>query len=157
MTGARIAVPLGLAFACALTALAAVPRGIGAGVLLQAQDDPAQLTDIGLSRTFNATVAAREIEAALAAGDIDLATSFLDLAHDRNVAVDPILAARVEAANSTSATIVRTAGSFGRGLITGEPEDLAGLAGTALGDVFVFGDIRDAVREGTRLASRPTS
>ena len=28
-----------------------------------------------------------------------------------------------------------------------------GLAGTALGDLFVFGDIRDAVREGTRLAT----
>jgi hypothetical protein len=28
-----------------------------------------------------------------------------------------------------------------------------GLAGTALGDLFVFGDIRDAVREGSRLAA----
>ena len=33
------------------------------------------------------------------------------------------------------------------------PEDLSGLAGTAFGDLFVFGDIRDAVREGTRLAT----
>ena len=30
---------------------------------------------------------------------------------------------------------------------------MAGLAGTALGDLFVFGDIRDAVREGSRYAS----
>jgi hypothetical protein len=82
-----------------------------------------------------------------------LATSFLELARDRNVAVDSALAAKVEAANSTSATVVRAAGSFGRGLITGEPDDLVGLAGTALGDVFVFGDIRDALREGTRLAN----
>ena len=44
-------------------------------------------------------------------------------------------------------------GSFARGLITGEPDDLVGLAGTALGDLFVFGDIRDAVREGTRFAT----
>jgi hypothetical protein len=29
---------------------------------------------------------------------------------------------------------------------------VAGLAGTAVGDLFVFGDIRDTVREGTRLA-----
>ena len=42
--------------------------------------------------------------------------------------------------------------TFGRGLLTGEPDDLVGLAGTALGDLFVFGDIRDAVREGSRLA-----
>ena len=30
---------------------------------------------------------------------------------------------------------------------------MAGLAGTALGDLFVFGDIRDAVREGSRYVS----
>jgi hypothetical protein len=31
-----------------------------------------------------------------------------------------------------------------------EPTDLESLAGTAFGDLFVFGDIRDAAREGTR-------
>ena len=55
----------------------------------------------------------------------------------------------VEEANSSAAA----AGSFARGLITGEPEDAVGLAGTAIGDLFVFGDIRDAVREGSRYAS----
>ena len=30
---------------------------------------------------------------------------------------------------------------------------MAALAGTAVGDLFVFGDIRDALREGKRLAS----
>ena len=45
-----------------------------------------------------------------------------------------------------------TAGNFTRGLIVGEPDDLVSLAGTALGDLFVFGDIRDAVREGSRIA-----
>ena len=30
---------------------------------------------------------------------------------------------------------------------------MVSLAGTALGDLFVFGDIRDAIREGSRLAS----
>jgi hypothetical protein len=34
--------------------------------------------------------------------------------------------------------------------VTGEPQDMVSLAGTALGDLFVFGDIRDALREGTR-------
>jgi hypothetical protein len=42
--------------------------------------------------------------------------------------------------------------SFARGLVTGAPDDVAGLAGTAAGDLFVFGDIRDAVREGVHLA-----
>jgi hypothetical protein len=152
MAGLRIALPLGLACACALAAYLVVPRGFEAGSLLIAQDNPAALADHLLDRSFDAAVARREIEAALAANDADLAQSFLDLARERKVPVDPALAAKVEAANSSTATAVRAAGSFGRGLITGEPDNLAGLAGTALGDLFVFGDIRDAAREGKRLA-----
>jgi hypothetical protein len=152
MTGSRIALPLGVAFACALAALTVVPRGFEANSLLVAQDDPEKLAERMLDRAFNTAVADREIKAALTADDADLAQSFLDLAHDRHVTVDPALVARVEEANSTSASAARAAGSFGRGLITGEPEDMVGLAGTALGDLFVFGDIRDAVREGKRLA-----
>ncbi|MEA2904690.1 MAG: hypothetical protein QOG83_3071 [Alphaproteobacteria bacterium] len=153
MTGSRIALPLGVAVVCAIAALTLVPRGIDAEALLYAQDDPALLVDRQLERAFTAPVAAREIQSALAANDIDLARSFLDLARDRNIAVDPALVFKVEAASTTSAAAGRAAESFGRGLITGEPEDLVGLAGTALGDLFVFGDIRDAVREGARFAS----
>src|SRR5205085_591407 len=83
---------------------------------------------------------------ALAADDADLAMSFLELARDRDIAVDPALAARVEEANSSAAAAARAAGSFGRGFITGEPDDLVGFAGTAVGDLFVFGDIREAVK-----------
>ena len=152
MTLVRIAVPLVFACACLGAALALVPHGVEAQALLYAQDDPVLLADARLSRTFDAAVASREIEAALAASDADLARSFLDLARDRGIDVDPALAARVEAANSRSAAAARAGKSFAWGLITGEPDDFASFAGTALGDAFVFGDIRDAVREGTRLA-----
>jgi hypothetical protein len=151
MTGSRIALPLAVAVACALGALTVLPRGFEAKSLLAAQDDPVQLAEHLLDRRFDAAAARREIEAALAADDVDLAQSFVELARDRNVSVDPALAARVEEENSTAAKTARAAGSFGRGLITGEPDDLVGLAGTALGDLFVFGDIRDAAREGKRL------
>ncbi len=151
MTGSRIALPLGLAFAFALAALAVVPRGLESSELLAAQDDPERLAEHVLDRSFNALVARREIEAALAADDPDLANSFVDLARERHVPLDASLLAKVEEANSASASAARAAGSFGRGLISGEPENLAGLAGTALGDLFVFGDIRDAAREGKRL------
>jgi hypothetical protein len=117
-----------------------------------AQDDPVRLNDHALARSFNADVARQEIEAALKADDADLAQSFLDLARDRRVTVDPALVARVEVANSASAAAKRAAGSFAQGLIVGEPADVASLAGTALGDLFVFGDIRDAIREGARMA-----
>jgi hypothetical protein len=152
MTGWRTALPLGAAFFCALTAFFVLPRGFEAQSLLLAQDDPAMLANYSLDRSFDAAVADREIRSALAANDPDLANSFRDLARERDVPVDPALLARVEAANSTTATAVRAAGTFGHGLLTGEPDDLVGLAGTALGDLFVFGDIRDAVREGSRLA-----
>jgi hypothetical protein len=153
MYGPRIALPLGAAFACVIAALTIVPRGIEAEALLTVQDDPVRLADHALDRSFNADVARREIEAALKAHDADLAQSFLDLARDRNVPVDPALAARVEDANSSAAAAKRAATSFAQGFIVGEPQDFVGLAGTALGDLFVFGDIRDAVREGSRMAS----
>ena len=153
MTGARIAAPLTVAVALAIAALTLAPRAFEAGFLLSSRDDPVALADHAVARSFDATVAAREIEGALAANDPDLANSFLDLARDRNVPVDAALAAKVDTANAGAASAARSVESFARGLITGEPDDLSGLAGTALGDLFVFGDIRDAVREGTRFAT----
>src|SRR4029078_12315665 len=153
MNGPRIAVSLAAAIACAIAALAVVPGGLEAQMLLRAQDDPVRLADHALDRSFNADVVHREIDAALQAADADLAQSFLDLARDRDVPVDAALVKRVEEANSNAASAARAAGSFAHGLITGEPESLAGLAGTALGDLLVFGDVRDAIREGTRMAN----
>jgi hypothetical protein len=148
----RIVLPLMAVALCAAAAYAVLPRAHESYVLLNAQDDPAVLADIAVGKALSAPVARAEIENALDAGDPELAASFLELARDRGIVVDPQLAARVDAANAPSAQVVRTAMSFGHGLITGAPEDLAGLAGTATGDLFVFGDIRDAVREGGRLA-----
>jgi hypothetical protein len=153
MTGAKIAVPLGLAVALAIAAFTLAPRAFEAEWLLAAQDDPVALADRAVARTFDVKVAAREIEAALAAKDVDLANSFLELARERQVPVDPALAEKVEAANGAAAIAVRSLGNFAHGVIVGEPDDLSGLAGTAVADLFVIGDIRDAVREGTRFAT----
>ncbi len=153
MTGARIAVPLWLAVAAVIAALALVPLALESGKLIAAQDDPVALADHAVSRLLDSSVAAREIDAALAADDADLANSFLELAREQNVPVDPARAAKVEAANSIAASAQRNIQNFAKGLVIGEPDDAVGLAGTALGDLFVFGDIRDAVREGSRLAS----
>jgi hypothetical protein len=153
MTGPRIAVPLGLAVTLAIGALAIAPRAYEAQWLLAAQDDPAALADHAVARSLTTATAEREINAALAVNDADLAKSFLDLAHDHKVRVDPALSEKVEVAVADAASTSRSLESFARGLITGEPDDLSGLAGTAVGDLFVFGDIRDAVREGSRLAT----
>jgi hypothetical protein len=112
--------------------------------------DPVQISDQALGRVFNHDVAEREIQAALAAGDFDLAQSFIALAADRGVTVDPALLAQVKDAQAKAGSVSGVAGRFMHGLWTGEPTDAASLAGTAVGDLFVFGDIRDAAREGTR-------
>jgi hypothetical protein len=137
----------------ALAALFCVPLGFEADSLLAAADDPVAITDRALDRAFDADTAVHEMEAALDANDADLAKSFLDLADERHAAVSPELRKRVELAVEQANSAAAAAGSFARGLVTGEPEDMAGLAGTAVGDLFVFGDIRDAVREGAHYVS----
>jgi hypothetical protein len=146
--------PIGAALvAAALLAAAAayaVPRATDA---LAGLEDPARVADRALEDKFDAAVARREIEAALAARDAELAQSFVDLAADRHVALDSSLVDRVKSATAEAATTRHKVQSFTRGFITGEPDDMVAFAGTTLGDLFVFGDIRDALREGTRLAS----
>jgi len=150
MRAPRIGPALAVVLSLALAAVYAVPRAIDAFYGL---DDPSRVASQALDDTFDAAVAGREIEAALAANDADLAQSFVDLAATRNVAIDPVLRERVTSATAEAATTRHKAKSFARGFITGEPDDMAALAGTAVGDLFVFGDIRDALREGKRLAA----
>ena len=117
-------------------------------VSLWAHDDPVEIAQRAVDARLTPAVAEREIAAALAADDIDLANSFVALAADRGMAIPPDLADRVAAANSRTARAARNVKSFARGLVIGEPHDGVELAGTALGDLFVFGDVRDATREG---------
>ena len=135
-------------FGCAATAVG--PVAVDQARLFAAADDPVQVSDRALDRVFTQCVAEREVDTALAAGDLDLAQSFLDLAAERGVAIDPHLADRVKEARTKAASVTQTAGRFAHGLWTGEPTDIASFAGTAVGDLFVFGDIRDVAREGTR-------
>jgi hypothetical protein len=152
MTSLSVRVSLFAAAVLGLAAWLTVPHGIDAARWLAAGDDPARIADLALERSFNVAVAEREIGAALAANDIELAQSFLALAGERGVAVDPGLAEQVRAAATAPAQTARGVGQFVRGFVLGEPEDLISLAGTATGDLFVYGDARDAVREGWRLA-----
>ena len=134
-----------------------VPRGLAAHHIVAISDDPVQIADRGLDHAFNAAVAKREIEAALANNDADLANSFVELAAARHVPLDPALKAKVKAAVAEASSTRHAVESFARGFVTGVPEDGAALAGTAVGDLFVFGDIRDAVREGTHwVLGEPT-
>jgi hypothetical protein len=141
------------ALVCGAAGIALLPRAIEAQRVLIEQSDPAVIADHALDGFFDAEVAAREIEAALAANDANLAKSFIELADERRVSLQPELVRKVEAEQAEAASAGSRAERFARGLIIGEPDDLVSLAGTAVGDLFVFGDIRDAVREGARWAS----
>ena len=123
--------------------------------ILAAQDDPAVLSDLQLNSALrnNQTVIAENIEAALAANDADLASSFVDLARDKNISLPDELSRRVSDAVAEARFDRRILPKrFASGLVTGNADDVASMSGTVAGDLFVFGDIRDVVREGKHLA-----
>ena len=151
------------AFACmaiSATMLAALwPHAHSAGAVLAAQDDPAELSDLQLGSAvlnnqaqINETIVTQNIEAAMASQDADLANSFLLLARDRNIAVPDELSVLVADAVVEENSSAHFAKRFATGLVTGTTDDVASLSGTVAGDLFVFGDIRDVVREGKHLA-----
>src|SRR5690349_17872061 len=97
----RIRWPLIAALVLAAGAVAVLPRGFDAGWLLMSRDDPVALADRVVDKGLTPAVAAQEIAAALKAGDVDLANSFVDLAAERGIALPSELQEQVKAANST--------------------------------------------------------
>jgi hypothetical protein len=150
----RIGFGLAGAVASAAAFAAVWPRAHDAAMLLLAQDDPARLSDIQIGSALRDNDAAlgQGVAQALEANDADLAKSFTDLAQDKGVALPSGVTERVDAAVSDENSTASTAKRFVTGLVTGEADDVASLSGTVAGDLFVFGDIRDVIREGKRLA-----
>jgi hypothetical protein len=106
--------PITMAALSLIVAFAALPEISDAGFRLT-HDDPVDIADHTLARTFTSDVADRQIRTALDEGDVDLANSFAELARDRRVAIDPAPAARLEAANSTGATVGGKPGALSTG------------------------------------------
>jgi hypothetical protein len=129
------------------------PHARDAYAILAAQNDPVELSDIQLNSALrNSQIAvADQIEAALAADDADLANSFVDLAREKNVSLPSELSQRVSDAVKEASSSSHFARRFATGLVTGNADDVGSLSGTVAGDLFVFGDIRDVVRESKHL------
>jgi hypothetical protein len=139
---------------CAVAFAALWPQARAAGEVLWAQDDPASLSDAQMKVALGGTDAVvRRIEDALAANDAELAQSFIDLAVANGISIPETVTTRVAQAVEAETSVAHAASRFATGLVTGEADDLASLSGTVAGDLFVFGDIRDVVREGKRLAT----
>ena len=150
----RLLIPVVAGMACAAAGFLIWPQVHQAATVLAAQDDPAELSDIRLrtdARLDDAAVQS-EIDQALANHDTDMAQSFVSLAIDQGVFVDLDRAKRVSQAVADDHAPVHLAKRFATGFVTGETTDLASISGTVAGDLFVFGDIRDVVREGKHLA-----
>ena len=145
---------IGVAFSAASCA-ALWPHARESAAILVAQDDPAQLSDLQINSALrnNQSLVADHIQRALAAGDADLAASFVGLAKEKNILVSDELLEQVRDAVTEANSASHFAKGFATGLVTGNADDVASMSGTVAGDLFVFGDIRDVVREGKHLAT----
>jgi hypothetical protein len=145
---------VGVAFSAAACA-ALWPHARQSAAILVAQDDPAELSDLQINSALqnNQSLVADNIERALAAGDADLAASFVELAKEKNILVSDQLLEQVRDAVTEANSASHFAKGFASGLVTGNADDVASMSGTVAGDLFVFGDIRDVVREGKHLAT----
>ncbi|RTL49165.1 MAG: LapA family protein [Bradyrhizobiaceae bacterium] len=158
MTRRRIILALaGVAFSAAAFAML-LPKARRALEVLMAQDDPARLSDVQLGKTLGpadapqaSAVVEQNITQALHANDADLANSFVALAGDKNIPISKTTSDEVAAAVAADQSTVSMAKKFASGLVTGEVDDAASLTGTVAGDLFVFGDTRDVIREGKHL------
>ena len=151
----RIGLALAVMVASGAALVAVSPRAHEAASLLVAQDDPAELSDLQVNSVLrnskNITILTEQIEAALAAHDTGLASSFVDLARSKGIPLPDDLLQRVDEAAREENTASHLARRFASGLVTGNADDVASLSGTVAGDLFVFGDVRDVVRESKHL------
>jgi len=153
MKSSRIGWVLAVMMASAAALAVLWPHACDALATLAAQDDPAQLSDIQLNSALRNSqkIISDNIEAALAAGDAGLADSFVDLAREKNISLASELSQQVSDAVNEENSSSHFAKRFANGLVTGNADDVGSLSGTVAGDLFVFGDIRDVVREGKHL------
>src|SRR5919107_2041542 len=113
-----------------------VPRGFEAQSVFAIEHDPVQIADREIAASLTPERARQEIEAALTANDADLARSFVELAQEREIALDAALVTRVSEAVAKAESNAQMLESFAQGFVSGEPKDAAGLAGTVSGDLL---------------------
>jgi hypothetical protein len=119
---------------------------------IDASDDPAALTDLGLKSEFTPDRLKTGLATALDADDVDLAASFMDLAARQGMTPPPELSDRYNAATTTMAMARRRAREFYNGLASGDAGSEAGLAGVVASDLTGVSDARDLIHEGGKIA-----
>lgn len=143
--GLALLLAIGLAGAGALVA----PPALRLWELHMAADDPVALSQLRLGETLDAARVATGIDAAIDAGDAELADSFISLAAERGIAVAPEQLRRLQALRDGA--WLRSASDFGHGFLAGARDSDAAFAGALASDVSGFGDLRDLALEGRKL------
>jgi hypothetical protein len=122
-----------------------VPKGLDALIVAQEVDDPVAAVDFGLARVATPARLNQELAAARQSGDRDLADSLTVLAADRHVIVDLAPADGSPPGRSSALQ------DFARGFADGSGASAPGYAGSLLGDISGYGDLRDLIGEGRKL------
>ena len=104
-----------------------------------------------LRQNTNGADLSKRIDDGLAAGNYDDAAMYEDIANYIGEPLNPDTVKRLEAAKTTSSTVLRNTGSFLDGFVTGDGSDSASFAGAITSDLTVVGDVRDIGTEGTKL------
>ena len=104
---------------CAITCLLLWPHARDGWAILAAQDDPPRLADLQINSALRNNGIDENIEAALAAGDADLAGSFVEVAREKNIPVSDELSRRVSDAAAEQNSTGHFARRFAAGLVTG--------------------------------------
>jgi hypothetical protein len=129
-----------------------IPRALSAWTWVSAKDDPAALTELGLETALTPTRIQFELDAALKADDVELAASLIALAGHHRMDVPAALRERYVAATTAAELAKRGANEFFRGVVNGEATSGAGLAGVVVSDLTGVGDVRDLIREGSKIS-----
>ena len=131
------------------------PHARDAGAVLAAQGDPAELSDLQINSALrnSQNMVADHIEAALAAGDADLANSFVDLAREKNISLAERTVAAGERCRRRGKFLVAFCQAVCQWARHRKCRGRRQSVGTVAGDLFVFGDIRDVVRESKHLVT----
>ncbi|MDB5641503.1 MAG: hypothetical protein JWN07_820 [Hyphomicrobiales bacterium] len=112
----------------------------------RAIEDPVARADLGLERSLTPELAAREIDAALQAGDLELAESFVALAQERGLVLSGEQTERLEKMRAD--TWGRAARDFRDGFTQNETRSGMAMSGAIAADLSGYGDLRDLAREG---------
>jgi hypothetical protein len=117
--------------------------------LAAAKDDAVALADARLNQTLTPARFERQLDAALAAGDEDLANSFVELGRPRGLAPTGEQQARLVALHVRSDE--KAADDFAEGFLHGARDNGAAFAGALAGDLTGYGDLRDLWHEGEKV------